>query len=134
MKNICLSLVITCFLFQISLISCSKNKQGDQQTVIVLKSDAGSDRVVVIPRDTITIHGSGYVSGGSIVSYQWTKIIGPSQVQIMNSSLASTLITGFVEGTYKFRLTVMDGRGVSADDTMSVEVTTNDPCNGCWDY
>jgi hypothetical protein len=59
---------------------------------------------------------------GSIVSYQWSKLSGPSQFIIADAKVKSTNLTNLAEGTYKFILTVTDNDGATDDDTIVVKV------------
>lgn len=90
-------------------------------------ANAGADRSFDPPRDTITLFGSGADSDGSIASYQWTKLLGPSSV-INNPNSATTVISALVTGTYQFELTVTDNRGGIAKDTIQL-VVTDQPAN-----
>src|SRR5690606_18879540 len=58
---------------------------------------------------------------GTIVSYNWEQLTGP-QVSIYSTSIAHTEITGFVEGTFTFEITVTDNRGATATDQITVTV------------
>jgi len=86
---------------------------------------AGADQIVTMPIATITLNGSGsYVSSGSISSYQWTTISGPSTPVITSPLLAVTTVTNLTTaGVYKFQLTVTSNTG--ATSTSIVTVTVN---------
>ena len=41
-------------------------------------SNAGADQLITLPASTVVIKGSGTDADGTISSYNWTKISGPS--------------------------------------------------------
>lgn len=85
-------------------------------------ANAGADQTIILPITLVNLSGSGTDPDGSIVSYLWTKLSGPS-CTITNPNLASTTVTGMsTAGVYTFKLTVTDNDGASASDNMSVTV------------
>jgi hypothetical protein len=85
-------------------------------------ANAGSDKLITLPINSVTLSGSGADADGSIVSYQWTKISGPSSGAINNANSTSATATNLTEGTYQFELKVTDNKGTVAKDTMQVKV------------
>ena len=59
---------------------------------------------------------------GTIASYSWTKISGPSGYTIVNPTTAATDITGLVQGVYQFQLQVTDNNGATATDVIIITV------------
>jgi hypothetical protein len=89
-------------------------------------ANAGPDKVVTLPANTTTLAGSGTDPDGSITSYLWTKVSGPSGGTISSSTSATTNITGLVQGVYKFELRVTDNNGgIGAIGRDTVQVTVN---------
>ncbi len=86
------------------------------------KANAGNDQTITLPLDSINLSGSGTVSNGTISSYQWTKISGPANYNIMKPASAITEVTGFVKGVYQFELSITDSNGFSAKDTIKITV------------
>lgn len=87
-------------------------------------ANAGADQTIQLPTNAVTVSGSNSSDpDGTIFSYAWTKISGPSTYTITSPSSVSTTITGLVEGTYVFRLTVTDNN--SATDTDDITITVN---------
>ena len=137
--------IITCSIFVLASISsaCKKNKDSQllppgppqlpQQSLTI---NAGQDRSIGSPKDSVILVGTAISIGGSVVSYQWMKIHGPTQGVIMSPNAASTAVTGLVVGNYEFEFTVTDSNGKIAADRVQVLVYIpgGDPCNGCWDY
>ncbi|HTL07046.1 MAG TPA: PKD domain-containing protein [Chitinophagaceae bacterium] len=86
-------------------------------------ANAGAAQIITLPTNTVTLNGSGAgTNGASIVSYSWAKTSGPAGGAISVPLANSTLVTGLVQGTYVFTLTVTDNHGLSATSTVSVTV------------
>jgi hypothetical protein len=83
---------------------------------------AGTDKTITLPTNSVSLSGSGTDSDGSISSYSWTKISGPSAFNIVSSSSAVTSVSGLVQGTYQFELKVTDNNGAIGKDTVQVTV------------
>ncbi len=86
-------------------------------------ANAGSAQTITLPTNSVTLTGSGTDPDGTIASYAWTKVSGPAGGTITSPAQASTTVTGLVEGSYTFRLTVTDNGG--ATGTADVVVTVN---------
>ncbi len=101
------------------LITVNNAGVGNQPPV----ANAGTDQVIVIPRDSALLNGSLSMDpDGSIVSYQWKKISGPVSGSFRNSGAVQTWIWGLDTGTYVFQLKVIDNGGLSAMDTVQIKV------------
>ena len=85
-------------------------------------ANAGADATITLPVNSLILSGSGSDADGNIVSYNWAKVSGPAEVNIINSSSASTNITGLVQGIYQFQLTVTDNNGAISTDMVQVTV------------
>jgi hypothetical protein len=95
----------------------------DSVAIIPPVANAGSDQTITLPLDSVTLNGNGSVApGGTIVSYQWTKLSGPSSGTIVSSGTVSSLVTNLSTGEYVFQLTIKSNSGATATDTMSVLV------------
>ncbi|ULQ54445.1 PKD domain-containing protein [Flavihumibacter fluvii] len=85
-------------------------------------ANAGANQTITLPDNSITITGSGTDSDGTIGSYSWTQVTGPNTAVIGSTNQASTVFSGLVEGTYTFRITVIDNEGASDADDVNVVV------------
>ncbi|MBC7849309.1 MAG: T9SS type A sorting domain-containing protein [Chitinophagaceae bacterium] len=86
-------------------------------------ANAGSSFSITLPTNSASLNGNGsYDSDGSITSFNWSKVGGPTQFTIANSSSASTAISNLAQGTYLFRLSITDNAGGTAADTITVTV------------
>ena len=92
---------------------------------------AGSDKTITLPINKATLNGgSSTDADGSITSYKWAKVSGPSSYSIVSSNSKSTEVRNLVEGSYTFRLTVKDNDGASDTDDMKVTVKAEEPVAG----
>lgn len=85
-------------------------------------ANAGSDKLITLPTNSITLSGSGSDTDGTISKYAWSKVSGGTAT-ITSPSNPSTTVTGLAQGSYTFRLTVTDNAG--ATDTDDVNLTVN---------
>lgn len=85
-------------------------------------AEAGSNRTITLPTNRTTLTGSGTDSDGSIASYRWSQVSGPSTAGIATPTAASTAVTDLKQGSYVFRLTVTDNKGATDTDEVTVTV------------
>ncbi|MET0463709.1 MAG: T9SS type A sorting domain-containing protein [Chitinophagaceae bacterium] len=85
---------------------------------------AGSAVSLVLPSNAVQLAGSATDPDGSIASYAWTKVSGPSSFSISNAAINNPTVSGLVSGTYVFRLTVTDNRGATAYSDVTVNVAS----------
>ncbi len=89
-------------------------------------ASAGSDVTITLPTNSVQLNGNGSKDpDGTIASYSWTKISGPSQFTISNANIVNPLMSNLVAGTYTFRLTVVDNKGASATDDINITVNNS---------
>ena len=86
--------------------------------------NAGSSQTITLPTNSVTLTGTASDPDGSIASYSWTKVTGGAAT-ITSPSSASTTVTGLVQGSYNFRLTVTDNLGASSSSDVTVTVNGN---------
>lgn len=84
-------------------------------------ANAGADNTITLPTNSVTLVGSGTDPDGTIASYLWEQTIGAAAI-ITTPNAATTTVTGLVEGTYEFRLTVTDNQGATHQDTVQITV------------
>ena len=83
-------------------------------------ANAGSDAEITLPTASIILSGSGTDADGSIASYAWSLVSGPSTVIIPVGN--NITVAGLVAGYYTFRLTVTDNSGATDIDDVTVKV------------
>ena len=85
-------------------------------------ANAGADKIITLPVNSVLISGNGTDPDGTIVTYRWTKISGPSQYTIVAPNQAQTEFTNLVQGVYEFELAVTDNQGAIARDIVRITV------------
>ncbi|RYE12516.1 MAG: hypothetical protein EOP51_31405, partial [Sphingobacteriales bacterium] len=85
-------------------------------------ANAGTDKTITLPVNTVTVSGSGVDSDGSITGYSWKKISGPANFNIATEASASTNISLLTAGEYEFELTVTDNKGAAGTDIAKITV------------
>ena len=125
------------YVFRLTVTDNSGATATDDVTVIVNAAtpppnqaptaNAGSDVTLILPINSTILTGSGYDPDGTIVSYAWSRVSGPTTFTLVNASAASTGLNGLVQGTYVFRLTVTDNSGATATDDVTVIVNAATP-------
>ncbi len=88
---------------------------------------AGDDITIRLPENTVVLDGSGSSGGGTIVSWEWQQVAGPEEFEIEQPAEARTTVTRLVQGIYRFELKVTNDQGVSAADTLTIEVKAPAP-------
>jgi hypothetical protein len=98
-------------------------------------ANAGSNQTITLPASTATLNGSG--STGTITSYTWTNVSGPNTPVITTPTAVSTTVTGLIQGTYVFQLSLNAGASVSqttvnviAAPASTTIFTTQTPAGG----
>ena len=81
-------------------------------------ANAGPNQTIVLPTSTVTLNGSG--STGTITSYAWTQVSGPNTATITTPNAVATTVTGLIQGSYVFKLSLNGGVSVS-----QVTITVN---------
>jgi RHS repeat-associated protein len=102
---------------------------SDDVLITVLKNEApavnaGPDRTITLPTDTVALEGTAIDDGlptGSTLAVTWTKVSGPGSVIFADSNSAATSSTLSVNGEYVLELTASDGK-LTSSDTVTVTV------------
>ncbi|HYG37600.1 MAG TPA: carbohydrate-binding protein [Cytophagales bacterium] len=86
-------------------------------------ANAGTDKIITLPTNSVVLNGSGTDTDGSIAGYAWTRLSGPNTPTLSGANSASLTANGLVAGTYVFRLTVTDNGGATGFDDVAVTVS-----------
>lgn len=123
------NMVAGTYLFRLT-VTDDKGATGVDDVTIVVNAaavnqvpvaNAGPDRTISLPTNTLTITGTGSDPDGSITAYRWTKVSGPT-VTLNGATTATLSMSNLVAGTYVFRLRVTDNSGATANDNVSITV------------
>ncbi len=83
---------------------------------------AGTDQVITLPASSVQLAGTASDADGTIVSYNWTKIAGPSQFTFNNAFILNPTVSNLAAGSYTFRFTATDNLGATSSDDVNVVV------------
>jgi gliding motility-associated-like protein len=93
-------------------------------------ANAGTNQTITLPTNSTSLVGAGFDPDGSIISYAWTRIAGPTTFALVSPGSQVTALNNLVKGTYTFRLTVTDNSGAKGFDDVIITVndaTDNNP-------
>ena len=89
-------------------------------------ANAGRDTTIGLPVTSVVLNASAsYDPDGSIASYSWKQVSGPTNAVIVNTQSAVSTVNGLTAGTYIFEITVTDNKGASQKASVSVNVVNN---------
>jgi hypothetical protein len=89
---------------------------------------APADVTITLPNNNVWLQASASDSDGSIASWSWTKLSGPS-ANLSSATTSRLQAWGLVAGTYVFRVTVKDNKGATAIDDVQVIVRSSSTSN-----
>jgi hypothetical protein len=84
-------------------------------------ANAGPSKIITLP-DSALVTGTGTDADGKVVAYLWSQVSGPTNSTIINPGSTSTGIYFTVPGSYVFQLLVVDDKGATGVDTVSILV------------
>jgi hypothetical protein len=87
-------------------------------------ANAGADKAVTLPANSVVINGTGSDPGGSISTYAWTRQSGPNTPTLSGANTANLTVSGMIAGTYVYRLTVTDNGGLTGFDDVNIVVSS----------
>lgn len=121
------------YVFRLTVKDTKGNSKYDDVKVIVQSgttsttnlapvANAGANKSLILPTNSVKLFGSGKDSDGTIVSYNWIQYGGPTTATISNSTTATATVSNLKAGNYYFRLTVKDDNGATHSDNVLVKV------------
>ncbi|HUP13815.1 MAG TPA: hypothetical protein VM187_16455, partial [Niastella sp.] len=90
-------------------------------------ANAGSDVTVQLPQNTAILSGSGLDEDGTIASYQWRQLSGPTQAAVATANAPQTSVNNLQQGVYQFEISVTDNKGATTTDAVLVTVNAAPP-------
>lgn len=107
-------------------VKTSANVQVTVNAAVVNKppvANAGSDFNITLPANSVNLNGTASTDpDGSITTYLWAKLSGPSQFTLGNSGAVSTTAGNLAAGVYLVQLKVTDNQGAISQDTVKIIV------------
>ncbi|WP_160164147.1 malectin domain-containing carbohydrate-binding protein, partial [Nafulsella turpanensis] len=86
-------------------------------------ANAGDDKVITLPTNSVALNGSGTDADGTVNGYSWSQESGPGTAIFSSTSIAAPTVSELTAGTYIFSLIVTDDKGaVSSPDQVSIVV------------
>lgn len=128
------NLVAGTYVFRLTVKDTKGTAKYDDVKVTVLSStststtnaapvaNAGADKTLTLPSNSIKLYGSAKDSDGTIASYKWTQYGGPSAATISYATSPAATFSNLKAGNYYFRLTVKDNDGATDYDNVLVKV------------
>lgn len=82
---------------------------------------AGTDKRISLSTSPTTLKGSVYDANNDAITIVWTQVSGPNTAVFSNATVLQPSISGLVEGTYVFKITIT-ANGKTDSDEVSVYV------------
>jgi hypothetical protein len=135
------SLTSGSYVFRLTVKDNLGATKSDDVSVVVVSTTtntppvagAGPDRLVKLPTDPITLFGTATDADGTIAKYEWIKVSGAA-CTFTSTSVLRPKVSGFVTGTYVFRLTITDDDGATSSDDITVTADYAPVVNAGIDY
>lgn len=90
---------------------------------------AGDDKEIMFPDDSTTLDASKSTDNSKIVAFHWDQTNGPSKAQMSDQNKKKIHLSKLMVGSYIFKLTVTDDKGVTGTDIIRVHVKKVDNKN-----
>ena len=84
-------------------------------------ANAGSDRTVTLPRESVIFQGLPFDADGRFVAFRWEKVSGPLAT-LKQANTAVLIVQDLVPGEYVFRFSATDNDGATASDEVMLTV------------
>jgi hypothetical protein len=129
------NLIVGTYVFQLQVTDNDGATNTDQVTITVDQgttktneapiASAGIDTTIQLPATIYMLNAtSSYDPDGSITSYSWQEISGPSNIMPQAVQSSKVYITNLQAGVYEFQVLVTDNNGATA--TSRVKITVDD--------
>lgn len=122
-----LKTTITILVLFVIFSSCQKDIISNPITANLKPptADAGVPQTIILPTSIGTLNGTGISYNGPITGYLWSLISGPNIPLIHSPSSPSTIVSGMIQGNYRFQFMVIDSAGLTGVDTTSIRMLPN---------
>nr|HPM32792.1 PKD domain-containing protein [Chryseolinea sp.] len=92
--------------------------------IIPPTAEAGNDKIITLPTNTVVLTGSGSDSDGTITSYSWKQSSGPTAATTSPLDQPALTVSNCAQGSYTFKLTVTDNDNAVATDSVSINIAS----------
>jgi len=124
------NLVQGVYIFQLTVTDNNGSTSSDTLTITVNAAphqppvaNAGAPQIITLPVDSVLLNGtSSSDPDGTITSYSWSQVSGPSTATITGGATAKPTMSGLIAGTYVFQLTVTDNDGATSNAQVNITV------------
>lgn len=101
----------------VSVLVSGSKIEGNKVPVV----DAGPSKTTALS-DSVVVSGTGTDVDGKVIAYFWSQVSGPTPASIVSPGSPATAIKFSAAGKYLFQLMVVDDKGATGVDTVSVLV------------
>jgi hypothetical protein len=123
------------YVFKLIVTDASGATASDMLTITVNAAvnippvaNAGTSKSITLPVNTVNLDGSlSSDPDGTITTYSWAQISGPSSSTIVNPTSTLTAANNLVAGQYIFELTVTDNGGAVSKAQVKITVVGSGP-------
>ena len=124
------NMVAGVYLFRLTVTDNGGLTDTDSVKITVLANtnqppvaNAGQSKTIVLPTNSASLDGSASSDAdGSIASYKWSQVSGPSSATLTNAASAIATVSGLVVGQYVFQLIVTDNLGATSNAQVKINV------------
>jgi hypothetical protein len=108
----------------IVFLDTTPSTQGDLVVFNSREKSTNKPQLIIYSSGTVSLNASASTDAdGTITSYLWEKLSGPSGGTLTSADSVVTAINSLVEGTYVYKLTTTDNAGLTDTDTINVVVS-----------
>ncbi|XP_072383084.1 dyslexia-associated protein KIAA0319-like protein [Diabrotica undecimpunctata] len=124
------------YTFKLTVVDTDKASSSQTANITVLagtdyppEANAGEDKIIYLPHNSITLNGSLSLDDHAITTWEWTKSADDAQkaVDMQDTRTPILKLSNLEEGIYTFILKVTDSAGQSS--TAQVHVFVKPPTN-----
>lgn len=86
---------------------------------------AGMDKSISLPSTSVSLKGFIYDANGDEIAIAWTQMSGPNKAVFNDTAVIQPIISGLIEGTYVFRITITANEKTDYDEVSVLVHSAN---------